>query len=125
MKAFTELRLGLIGNWTSPGGSTKLFNSDELTIKYSKKLSVLSLDGESSLKIKDLISDIYLSNKSASEYSTADEPLVETSEIVEGGCELFKSQTSNEAITNRQNPNIGNLHSIFQSTDGKLPTDSK
>ena len=125
LKAFTGLRLGLIDNWTSPGGSTKLFNGDELTMKYSKKSSVLSLDDESSLKIKDLITDIYLSNKSATEYSTADEPLVETSEFVEGDCEFFKSQTSNEAITNRQSPKIGNLHSIFQSTDGNLHTNSR
>ncbi|XP_028407847.1 rho-associated protein kinase 2-like [Dendronephthya gigantea] len=125
LKAFTELRLGLGGNWTSPGGSTKLFSSDEITIKYSKKSLVLSFEGEASLKIKDLVKDIYLTNKAASEHIADGEPLTETRETVESDSELLESQTGGEAIAKHQSSKIGNLHFISESTDSNLHTNSR
>ena len=55
LKLFAESYLGLKGKWTSPGGSTKLFNSDEIMIKYSKQSSILSFEGEACEKIKEAI----------------------------------------------------------------------
>ena len=58
LKLFVESHLNLKGKWSSPGGSTKQFNSEQVMIKYSKQSSILSLEGEASEKVKQLLANL-------------------------------------------------------------------
>ena len=66
LKLFVESHLNLKGKWSSPGGSTKQFNSEQVMIKYSKQSSILSLEGEASEKVKQLLAG-FAQNLSESE----------------------------------------------------------